>query len=59
MAKAVRKVQATKNGHDSIERVSKLGKELQKLADAYVASGGKLLSRRELDREIAERRGLR
>jgi hypothetical protein len=29
------------------------------MADAYVASGAKLLNRRELDRELAERRGVR
>jgi hypothetical protein len=39
--------------------VSKLGKQLRKLAEEYAASGGKLLNRRELEREIAERRGLR
>jgi hypothetical protein len=40
-------------------RVSKLGKQLRKLAEEYAASGGKLLNRRELEREIAERRGRR
>jgi hypothetical protein len=59
MGKVVRKAPVKKNGYDSTEQVSKLGKELQKLADAYVASGGRLLNRRELDREIAERRGAR
>ncbi len=29
------------------------------MSEAYAASGGKLLNRRELDREIAERRGMR
>ena len=54
------KTTAKKNGRAEPERrVSKLGKELRKLADEYVASGGKLLNRRELEREIAERRGLR
>lgn len=49
-----------KNGSPHPERrVSKLGKDLRKLAEAYAASGGKLLNRRELDREIADRRGLR
>jgi hypothetical protein len=51
---------AKKNGRTQPNRrVSKLGKELRKLAEAYAASGGKLLNRRELEREIAERRGLR
>jgi hypothetical protein len=36
-----------------------LGRVLQRLASRYEASGGKLLNRRELEREIAERRGLR
>jgi hypothetical protein len=40
-------------------RVSKLGKQLRKLAEEYAASGGKLLNRHELEREIADRRGLR
>jgi hypothetical protein len=51
---------AKKNGRPQPERrVSKLGKQLRKLAEEYAASGGKLLNRRELEREIAERRGLR
>jgi hypothetical protein len=49
---------STKNGHAK-PRVSKLGKDLQKLRDKYVSSGGKLLNRRELEQEIAERRGQR
>jgi hypothetical protein len=54
------KTTAKKNGRPQPERhVSKLGKQLRKLADEYAASGGKLLNRRELEHEIAERRGLR
>ena len=54
------KTTAKKNGRPQPERrVSKLGKQLRKLAEEYAASGGKLLNRRELEREIAERRGLR
>jgi hypothetical protein len=54
------KTTARKNGCPQPERrVSKLGKQLRKLAEEYAASGGKLLNRRELEREIAERRGLR
>ena len=54
------KITAGKNGSPQPERrVSKLGKQLRKMAEAYAASGGKLLNRRELEREIAERRGLR
>jgi hypothetical protein len=50
---------AGKNGDNTKPLVSKLGKELRKLRAEYIASGGKLLNRRELEREIAERRGLR
>ena len=54
------KTTAKQNGHTQPERpVSKLGKQLRKLADEYAASGGKLLNRRELEREIDERRGMR
>ena len=54
------KTAAKQNGRPQPERgVSKLGKQLRKLAEEYAASGGKLLNRRELEREIAERRGLR
>ena len=54
------KTAAKKNGRPQPERrVSNLGKQLRKLAEEYAASGGKLLNRRELEREIAERRGLR
>ncbi len=57
MEKKSKKATASRNGRR--EQVSKLGRELRKLRDEYIASGGKLLNRRELDREIAERRGLR
>jgi hypothetical protein len=59
MAKVMRKPTSRKNGSAREEKVSELGRVLQKLADKYEASGGKLLNRRELEREIAERRGLR
>jgi len=60
MAKGVSRSSVKGNGRRLTEQpVSKLGRELQKLRDQYVASGGKLLNRKELDREIAERRGLR
>jgi hypothetical protein len=39
--------------------VTPLGKELRKLREKYIAAGGKLLNRRELEREVAERRGSR
>jgi hypothetical protein len=50
---------ARKNGARPKAEVSAMGRELRKISDAYVASGGKLLNRRELEREIAERRGTR
>jgi hypothetical protein len=59
MAKIARKQTTRRNGASRAEKVSDLGRVLQKLADKYEASGGKLLNRRELEREIAERRGLR
>ena len=58
MGRATDKKTAEKNGDMAKPVVSKLGKELQKLREEYIASGGKLLNRRELEREIAERRGL-
>ena len=59
MAKIARQPTTRRNGASRAEKVSDLGRVLQKLADKYEASGGKLLNRRELEREIAERRGLR
>ena len=59
MARAVDKSATEKNGDRSKPVISKLGKELRKIREEYIASGGKLLNRRELEREIAERRGLR
>jgi hypothetical protein len=57
MAKATRKPAIKKNGSAPKERVSELGRILQKLADKHAASGAKLLNRREIEREVAERRG--
>jgi hypothetical protein len=59
MARAIDKRAAEKKGDKRKPVVSKLGQELRKLREEYIASGGKLLNRRELEREIAERRGLR
>jgi hypothetical protein len=55
------KTPARRNGRPLKEqpKVSELGRELERLRARYVAGGGKLLNRRELEREIAERRGLR
>jgi hypothetical protein len=64
MAQTTRRPTTKKNGtkpkrvnKKPEKEVSELGRVLRKLAEEYVASGGKLLSRRELEREIAERRG--
>jgi len=59
MAKSIRKRAPQRNGNQPREKISELGRILQRLADKHVASGAKLLNRRELEREIAERRGLR
>ena len=59
MAKVTKKHAVRKDGNAHEEKVSELGRVLQKLADKHEASGGKLLNKRELEREIAERRGLR
>jgi hypothetical protein len=48
---------ARKNGHKVKPVVSKLGKELRRISEKIAASGEKPLSRRELEREVAERRG--
>jgi len=50
---------SAKNGSKPNGEVSELGRVLQRIADKHAALGGKLLNRRELEREIAERRGLR
>jgi hypothetical protein len=57
MAAATDKRAARKNGHKGKPETSKLGKELRKISEKIAASGEKPLTRRELEREIAERRG--
>jgi hypothetical protein len=47
---------ARKNGHKVKPVVSKLGRDLRRLSDKIAASGEKPLTRRELEREIANRR---
>ena len=59
MAKHNSKPAGQKNGHAPKPPVTPLGKELLQLREKYIASGGKLLNRRELEREVAERRGTR
>jgi hypothetical protein len=59
MAKNNNKPADQKNGHSPKPPITPLGKELRRLREKYIASGGKLLNRRELEREVAERRGTR
>ena len=55
MARATDKT-AQKNGKKAKPAVSKLGRELRRIAEKIAASGEKPLTRRELEREIANRR---
>jgi len=59
MAKHIDKPGDHNNGRSPKLPVTRLGRDLRKLREKYIASGGKLLNRRELEREVAERRGLR
>jgi len=43
--------------HKAKPAVSELGRKLRRISDKIAASGEKLLTRRELERELAERRG--
>jgi len=56
MPRATDKAAAPKNGHKTKPVVSKLGRDLRRLSDKIAASGEKPLTRRELEREIANRR---
>jgi hypothetical protein len=56
MARAVDKATATKNGHKAKPAVSKLGRDLRRISEKIAASGEKMLTRRELEREVADRR---
>ena len=39
------------------DRGSDLGRKLRAISEEYVATGGRLLSREEIEREVAERGG--
>ena len=41
----------------SINEITPLGRRLRQLRNEFIAQGGKLLNREELERELAERRG--
>ena len=56
MAKLTDKFAAKTNGHKAKPIVSKLGKDLRRIRETIKASGEKMLTRRELEREIADRR---
>lgn len=56
MARASDKGAAKKNGDNGKPAVSKLGRELRRIREQIEASGEKMLTRRELEREIADRR---
>jgi hypothetical protein len=56
MARAPDKTAAQSNGHKPKPVVSKLGRDLRRIREKIVASGEKMLTRRELEREIADRR---
>jgi hypothetical protein len=47
------------NGRTPKAKVSKLGRELRRISDKFFESGGKPLSRKEIEREVAEWRGAR
>lgn len=51
-----RATDAKNNGNKAKPVVSKLGKELRRIREKIDASGEKMLTRRELEREIANRR---
>ena len=41
----------------SIKEITPLGRRLRQLRNEFIAQGGKLLNREELELELAERRG--
>ena len=47
---------ARKNGHKAKPVISKLGRDLRRIREKIEASGEKMFTRRELEREIADRR---
>jgi hypothetical protein len=56
MARATDKTAAKGNGNKAKPVVSKLGRDLRRIREKIVASGEKMLTRRELEREVADRR---
>ena len=56
MPRASDRPAAQENGHKTKPAVSNLGRELRRIREKIEASGEKMLNRRELEREIANRR---
>ena len=57
MARTVDKPPTMKSGPKAKPGVSKLGRDLRRIREKIEASGEKMLTRRELEREVANRRG--
>ena len=57
MPRTTHKAADRKNGAKAKPAVSKLGRDLRRIREKIEASGEKMLNRRELEREIADRRG--
>jgi hypothetical protein len=47
----------TANGRKDKQSASELGRKLRRISEKIVSSGERLFTRRELERELAERRG--
>jgi hypothetical protein len=59
MARATNNARVQSNGRQSKSVVSKVGRELTRISELIEKSGEKLLTRKEIEREVAERRGAR
>lgn len=59
MATASNNARVQSNGRPSKSAVSKVGRELTRISELIEKSGEKLLTRKEIEREVAERRGAR
>jgi len=46
-----------KRANGNLRSESEPGRKLRKISEEYEAKGGRLLSREEIEREVAERRG--
>ena len=59
MARATNNAPVRSNGRQSKSAVSKVGRELTRISELIEKSGEKLLTRKEIEREVAEWRGAR